>query len=60
MVPLPVCTGNSAQVVFTFGCWSGQYEVIVSLLHHLDFEQRLALLLLNAAHVLTASTGAQS
>lgn len=41
-------------VVFTFGCWSAQREVIVAFLHHLHFEQRLAGVLLDAAHVLTA------
>lgn len=51
--------GNIRQVMFTFRCGSGQYEVIVSLLHHLHFEQRPALLLLHTAHVPTASERAE-
>lgn len=52
---LLMTVGADTQVMVTFGRGSGQNEVIVSFLHHLHLEQRLPLLLLDVAHVLTAS-----
>lgn len=39
----------------TFGRGAGQDQVLLSFLHHLDFEERLVVLLLDVTNVLTAS-----
>lgn len=52
---LLMTVGADTQLMVTFGCGSGQNEVIMSFLHHLYLEQWLPLLLLDVAHVLTAS-----